>query len=300
VLQVHNFTYGLVTPGLSYVVAFLGCLLGLRCVTRARACQGGARARWLLLAGFALGAIGIWAMHFSGLLGFAIAGETTRYSVPVTLASLLVALVTATTGLLIVGFGGEESGPLIAGGLIAGAGVAITQYLGLAAMRMPGRLTYDPALFMVSIAIAIVAATALLWAAVRLRQIWATVAAALLLGLALSGMHYTVMAAVQVLPASGAAGMVLGGGGGATAASYLLPVILGVSVVSFLVWAAVALAPTEDAIRYDAALLDHIRRRNELPLDGGKAILAPYDQQSGTDAPPWSPAELRRPPEPRR
>jgi len=56
VLQVHNFTYGLVTPGLSYVVAFLGCLLGLRCVTRARACQGGARARWLLLAGFALGA----------------------------------------------------------------------------------------------------------------------------------------------------------------------------------------------------------------------------------------------------
>jgi NO-binding membrane sensor protein with MHYT domain len=299
VLEVHNFTYGPVIPGFSYVVAFLGSLLGMRCVTRARACHGAARGRWLLLAGFALGGIGIWAMHFSGLLGFAVAGETTRYSVLVTIVSLLAALVTATTGLLIVGFGGEESGPLIAGGLIAGVGVAITQFLGLAAMRMPGRLTYDPALFMVAIAIAIVAATALLWAAVRLRQVWATVAAALLLGLALSGMHYTVMAAVQVLRASQPSGLVLAGGGGATAASYLLPVILGVSVVSFLILAAVALAPTEEAMRYDAALLDHIRRRSELPLDSGKTVLPPYDQQSGTDAPPWSLAEVRRPPEPR-
>lgn len=298
-LQIHNFTYGLVTPALSYVVAFVGSLLGLRCVTRARACQGAARGRWLLLAGFGLGSVGIWAMHFSGLLGFAVGGDTTRYSVLITIMSLLVALVTATTGLMIVGFGGEESGPLIAGGLIAGVGVALTQFLGLAAIRMPVRLTYDPALSMVAIAIAIVAATALLWAAVRLRQVWATVAASLLLALVLSGMHYTGMAAVQVLPASQPSGLILGGGGGATATSYLLPVILGVSVVSFLIWAAVALAPTEEAMRYDAALLDHIRRRNELPLDGGKTILPPYDQQGGTDAPPWSLAEVRRPPEPR-
>jgi hypothetical protein len=70
-------------------------------------------------------------------------------------------------------------------------------------------------------------------------------------------------------------------------------------VVSFLIWAAVALAPTEEAMRYDAALLDHIRRRNELPLDSGNTALPPYDQQGGTDAPPWSLAEVRRPPEPR-
>ena len=58
----------------------------------------------------------------------------------------------------------------------------------------------------------------------------------------------------------------LGGGGGATAESYLLPVILGISIVSFLIWAAMVLAPTEDAMRYDEALIDHIRRRSAEPL----------------------------------
>jgi NO-binding membrane sensor protein with MHYT domain len=293
VLHLNDFAYGLVTPGLSYVVASLGSLLGLRAVTRARACQGASRSRWLLLAGLVMGSIGIWAMGLAGLLGFAVAGETTRYSVPVTIASLLVAVITVTAGLLIVGFSGEESGPLIAAGLIAGLGLAFTQYLGLAAMRMPGRLGYDPVLFILAIAIAIVAATAILWSAVRLRRVWATVAVSLLLGIAVSAVHYTTMAAVKVSPATSATGLLVGGGGGATADSYVLPVVLGVSVVGFLAWAAVALAPTEDAIRYDAALLDHIRRRSELPLEAETAIPQDYDQ-----VPPWSRATFREPPEP--
>jgi NO-binding membrane sensor protein with MHYT domain len=290
VLHLHDFAYGLVTPGLSYVVASLGCLLGLRAVTRARACQGASRSRWLLLAGLVMGSIGIWAMGFAGLLGFAVASETTRYSVPVTIASLLVAVLTVTAGLLIVGFSGEESGPLV----VAGLGLALTQYLGLAAMRMPGRLGYDPVLFILAIAIAIVAATSILWAAVRLRRVWATVAVSLLLGIAVSAVHYTAIAAVKVSPATSATGLLVGGGGGATAASYVLPVVLSVSVVAFLAWAAVALAPTEDAIRYDAALLDHIRRRSELPLEAETAVPQDYDE-----APPWSLATFREPPEPR-
>jgi NO-binding membrane sensor protein with MHYT domain len=294
VLHLHDFTYGLVTPGLSYVVASLGALLSLRAVTRARACQGASRSRWLLLAGLAMGSIGIWAMGFAGLLGFTVAGETTRYSVPVTIASLLVAVVTVTAGLLIVGFSGEEPGPLIAAGLIAGLGLAFTQYLGLAAMRMPGRLGYDPVLFILAIAIAIVAATAVLWSAVRLRRVWATVAVSLLLGIAVSAVHYTAMAAVKVSPATSATGLVVGASGGATAASYVLPVVLAVSVVAFLAWAAVALAPTEDAIRYDAALLDHIRRRSELPVDVKAVAPEAYDE-----VPPWTLAAFREPPEPR-
>jgi NO-binding membrane sensor protein with MHYT domain len=294
VLHLHDFAYGLITPGLSYIVASLGALLGLRAVTRARACQGASRSRWLILAGLVMGSIGIWAMGFAGLLGFAVAGETSRYSVPVTIASLLVAVITVTAGLLIVGFSGEESGPLIAAGLIAGLGLAFTQYLGLGAMRMPGRLGYDPVLFILAIAIAIVAATAILWAAVRLRRVWATVAVSLLLGIAVSAVHYTAMAAVKVSPATSATGVLVGGGGGATAASYVLPVVLSVSVVAFLAWAAVALAPTEDAIRYDAALLDHIRRRSELPLESETAIPQDYDAM-----PPWSLATFREPPEPR-
>lgn len=293
-LHLHDFTYGLVTPGLSYVAASLGALLGLRAVTRARACRGASRSRWLLLAGLAMGGIGIWAMGFAGLLGFAVGSETTRYSVPVTIASLLVAVTTVTAGLLIVGFSGEDSGPLIAAGLIAGLGLAFTQYLGLAAMRMPGRLGYDPVLFTLAIAIAIVAATAILWSAVRLRRVWATVAVSLLLGVAVAAVHYTAMAAVQVSPATSATGLVVGASGGATGASYVPPVVLGVSVVAFLAWAAVALAPTEDAMRYDAALLDHIRRRSEVPLD-----VEPVAPQGYDEVPPWTLAAFREPPEPR-
>jgi NO-binding membrane sensor protein with MHYT domain len=292
VLHLHDFTYGLATPALSYIVASIGTLLGLRAVTRARASQGPSRSRWLLLAGSAMGSIGIWAMGFAGLLGFAVAGETTRYSVPVTILSLLVAMMTITTGLLIVGFSGEESGPLIGAGLIAGLGLALTQYLGLAAMRMPGQLSYDPVLFTVSIAIAIVAATSILWSAVRLRRVWATVAVSLALGVAVSAVHYTAMAAVKVFPAGTATGLAIGGGGGATAASYVLPVVLGVSIAAFLAWAAVALAPTEDAIRYDAALLDHIRRRSELPIELETAAPQDFDEA------PWSLAAFREPPDP--
>jgi NO-binding membrane sensor protein with MHYT domain len=298
VLLLHNFAYGLVTPVLSYVLASGGALLGLRAATRARACQGASRARWLLLAGFAIGAIGIWAMNFAGLLGVAITGETTRYSVPVTIASLLLAVVTVTTGLLVAAFGGETPGPRITGSLIGGLGLAFTQYLGIAAIRMPVRVSYDPVLFLVTIAIGAVAAGGMLWAAVRLRRVLATLGAALLVGIVVSGMHYVGMAALSVSRAASPAGVVLGGGGGATAASYALPVILGVSIASFLVWAAVALAPTEDAIRYDAALLAHIRWRSQLPLDVQAAIPRPYNKPMA-DAPPWTFAELRRPPDPR-
>ena len=59
VLHLHDFTYGLATPALSYIVASIGALLGLRAVTRARASQGASRSRWLLLAGSAMGSIGI-------------------------------------------------------------------------------------------------------------------------------------------------------------------------------------------------------------------------------------------------
>ena len=59
----------------------MGVFLGLRCATRARACHGASRGRWLLLAAVAIGSTGIWAMDFLALLGFSVVGETTRYNV---------------------------------------------------------------------------------------------------------------------------------------------------------------------------------------------------------------------------
>ncbi len=289
-LQLHGFTEGPLIPALGYLVSSVGVFLGLRCASRARACPGPARTRWLVLAGVAIGGLGIWAMDFIALLGFAVAGETTRYSGPVTLASLLLAVATAAAGLLIAGAGnlaqgGLALGALPLGGLVAGLGVAAVHYLGMAAMRMPGRLSYAPLPFALSVVVAVAAATAVLWGAARLRGAASALGFALVLGLLLCGMHYTAMAATRVSAAAGPAGLVAGGGGGATAAGFLLPVILGTGVVVFVIWAAVALSPTEDAINYDAALLAHIRRRTENPAGPRAATPVPAPLATPVPAP---------------
>ena len=240
----------------------MGAFIGLRCTTRARPFRRAARARWLLLGGVSIGITGVWLMHFIAMLGFTIPGETIAYNVPVTILSLLV-VVGIVCCLLIVGFGRDRYTSLLLGGVITGIGVAVMHYLGMAAMRMPGRITYDPGLLIVSVMIAIVAAIAALWAALELHGIGTTLAASLIMGLAVSGMHYTGMAAMRVFPAKGPSGMVMGGAGGATAESFLLPLILGITVISFVLTATIALSPSAEEIRYDAALLDHIRRRTQ-------------------------------------
>jgi len=304
VLHVHDFTDGPLIPGLAYIVSCVGLFLGLRCATRARACEGPTRTRWLLLAGVAIGSAGFWAMGFIAMLGFAVSGETTRYNIPMTMISLVVAIAIATAGLLIVGFGRDEARALPASGLAAGLGVTVVYVLAMAGMRMPGRLSYDPALFMLSVAIAVVASTAIMWGAARLRGTWATLGASLALGLALCGMHDTAMAAVRMSAAHVPAGLIAGDASGAAAGSFLLPVILGISVLVFLVWAAIALSPTEEAIRYDAELIDHIRQLSAIPLKAGAGPSRPARNGNGiaqgsrpVDGPsPWALEELRRRP----
>ena len=103
-IHVNNFANGALNPALSYVVSCVGCFLGLRCTTRARAYQGAARARWLTLAALSIGTTGIWVMHFIAMLGFAIPGEPIRYNVPFTILSMLIAVVVVGIGVFIVGF----------------------------------------------------------------------------------------------------------------------------------------------------------------------------------------------------
>ena len=81
-IHVNNFANGALNPALSYVVSCVGCFLGLRCTTRARAYHGAARALWLTLAALSIGTTGIWVMHFIAMLGFAIPGETSATTCP--------------------------------------------------------------------------------------------------------------------------------------------------------------------------------------------------------------------------
>ncbi len=197
-VHVNGFTYGALTPVLGYALSTLGCFLGLRCTTRARALHGAQRARWLLLAALSIATTGIWVMHFVAMLGFTIPGQTITYDVPVTILSMLIALAVVFVGLLIVGFGSTGWWTLALGGLIIGCGVASMHYVGMAAMRMPDTMGYDSTVVVLSVLIAVVAGTAALWAALRLTAVWSTLAASLIMGVAVSGMHYTGMAAMHV------------------------------------------------------------------------------------------------------
>jgi NO-binding membrane sensor protein with MHYT domain len=247
-LPVHNFSYGLLTPGLGYAMSCLGCFLGLRCTTRARVHQGAARVRWLLLAAVSIGVTGVWVMHFIAMLGYTIPGQTITYNVPVTVLSAAVAVAVVGIGLLIVGLGG--GGPrLLAGGLIIGMGVAAMHYIGMAAMRMPAAVRYDNALVVASVAIAVLAGTAALWAGLHLRGMLPTLGASLIMGIAVSGMHYTGMAAMKVYSAPDQ-----GMAPGATATGFLFPLVAGISVLTFVLSLVIVLAPTDKEIQADAAL----------------------------------------------
>ena len=197
-VTVHNFSYGLLNPALGYVMSCVGSFLGLRCVTLARAYDGFARARWLSLAAVSIGATGIWAMHFIAMLGFTIPGQQIGYNVPMTVASMLVAVAVVGAGLFIVGFGDGSWSRLVTGGVIVGVGVAAMHYLGMAAMTMTDSMSYNLPLLALSVVIAVVAGTAALWAGTRVSRLRATVGAALIMGVAVSGMHYTGMAALQI------------------------------------------------------------------------------------------------------
>src|SRR5215472_4316905 len=256
-LTAHNFSYGLVTPVLAYLMSCLGAFLGLRCTARAMATTGRERLRWLLLGALSIGTTGIWVMHFIAMLGYTVPGQIIHYNVLVTIASMLIAVVVTGIGLLIVGFGRQNWATLVAAGTFMGLGVATMHYTGMAAVRLTGRMTFSPTLFILSVIIAVVACTVALWFTTNLTGLRATLVAALIAGVAVSGMHYTGMAALHMWPAGAGGGMNMAGGG-ATAVGFLLPLLIGISVLAFILTATIALSPSGEEMREDAELLQRI------------------------------------------
>ena len=229
--------FGWLTPVLSYLMACVGGALGLRATLRAvRALDPRSRRNWLIAAAVAIGT-GIWTMHFIAMLGFAVVGTQVRYDVPLTLASLLVAIVVVGAGVFLVARGGGRPQALLAGGLATGLGVATMHYIGMSAVHIDGEIHYAPWEVGASLVIAAVAATAALWASLTIHNPLATLGASLVMGVAVSAMHYTGMAAVRV--------QVNPGGpppSGATAMDFIFPLTVGLGSYLFLTAAYVGLS----------------------------------------------------------
>ena len=287
-VTVHNFSYGLLNPLLSYAVSCLGAFLGLRCITRARAYSGFNRIRWLCLAAISVGATGIWAMHFIAMLGFTIPGQQILYNVPLTIASMLIAIAVVGVGLFIVGFGSGGPRPLLIAGVIVGVGVATMHYMGMSAMVMPDSMHYNTALFITSVVIAIVAGTAALWIGTWVSGTPATIGASMVMGVAVSGMHYTGMAAMRVSTGS------MSPMSGAAATSFLVPLLVGLTVVTFVVTLVISLSPTEEEIHEDTRLRDRIAATEQArPQQPGPQSPRPEPTSSLPSA--FQPASPRQP-----
>ncbi|MGW5639991.1 MHYT domain-containing protein [Streptomyces sp. NPDC003832] len=197
---VSNFHYGAFTPIAAYLMACLGAALGLRCTTRSMGRGSGMRRTgWLTLGAVSIGC-GIWSMHFIAMMGFTVDGSLMEYDPALTLLSLLVAIIVVAAGVFLVGIRGSGRATLGVAGIFTGLGVAAMHYLGMRSMNGHRGVQYDPVFVVLSILIAVAAATAALWAAVSVRKFWATLGASLVMGVAVTGMHYTGMGGITVDP----------------------------------------------------------------------------------------------------
>ncbi|GJE81058.1 sensor histidine kinase [Methylorubrum thiocyanatum] len=181
---------------LSLAIAVLASYTALDLGGRVRGTTSRLRWAWLLGAALAMGG-GIWSMHFVGMLAVEM-GLPAAYDVGRTLLSLVIAI--GVTGAALAWLGRSRAGrwDVLVAGPVMGIGVAAMHYTGMAAMRMPGQLAYSLPIVALSVGIAVTAATVALWLTFRPTSIWQRFAAALIMGVAVAGMHYTGMAAATI------------------------------------------------------------------------------------------------------
>ncbi|MGH3879795.1 MAG: MHYT domain-containing protein [Actinophytocola sp.] len=197
--HVHHFDLGTWLMFFAYATSVVGSTVGLACTPLARYARSeAARLGWLALAAVAIGGVGIWLMHFIAMLGFTTPGLPVRYDVGRTAISAVLAVGAVFVGLLVFGARRRYSlWRLLVGGTITGLAVALMHYTGMWALNVKGSISYDFGLVVLSVAIAVLAATAALWFTVATDRLPLRVLAGLVMGIAVTGMHYTGMAAVR-------------------------------------------------------------------------------------------------------
>ncbi|BCL75540.1 hypothetical protein JHS3_12760 [Jeongeupia sp. HS-3] len=194
-------SYDLFLVLVSYLVATLAAYTALDLAGRITASSRLRASQWLLGGSVAMGT-GIWAMHFTGMMAFELPIAVT-YSPLLTLFSWIAAIVVSMLALWVVSQAALGHRTIAWGALLMGAGICTMHYTGMAAMQVAPGIDYDPLLFAASVLIAVSASAVALVIAFLLRghdsQRFSKprLIAALVMGFAIVGMHYTGMAAAQ-------------------------------------------------------------------------------------------------------
>src|ERR1700720_971599 len=186
-------TYDPYLVALSILVAAFASYTALDLGGRVAAARGFPRRVWLAAAAITMGG-GIWSMHFVAMLAF-IMPRPMSYDIGLTTLSLVVAMFVTGGGFYVISRHSGSLLRLVLAGIFMGLGIAAMHYTGMAAMREHVELSYDRIFVALSLIIAIGASTAALWLAFRTTDLGQKLIAAVVMGLAISGMHYTAMRA---------------------------------------------------------------------------------------------------------
>ncbi len=269
-MHLEVFTYGAFTPVFAFAMSYLGCLLGLMCATRARLYSGIGRAAWMVAASLSLGGTGIWVMHFIAMLGVSVPGMEIRYDLPLTGLSAAIAVVAVGAGLVCAGDRPGRVWRLLLGGVLTGLAVAGMHYLGMAAMVMPATMSYDPLLVTASVVIAVIAATAALWFTMVIKSRLTSLVAALIMAIAVTGMHYTGMAAVKMGHHTDSVVT-----SGTPVSEFLLPLGLVVGSMTVALCLLVPFAVSPSDVKADAELEDRIEAARRRSRSTGRSAPEP-------------------------
>jgi methyl-accepting chemotaxis protein PixJ len=191
---------------LSVVIAALASYAALDLAGRVRSAEGSTRLGWLAGGATVMG-LGIWSMHFVAMLAFHLLVPI-AYELPQMLLSVAVAIGASLLALVVVSRVGLRAVTLVLVGIIMGGAIAGMHYIGMASMTVGATLTYSSPIVALSIFIAIVASWAALGLAFNFRSDLSIrgrrlkVLSAVVMGVAIAGMHYTAMAAVHFTPAA--------------------------------------------------------------------------------------------------
>jgi diguanylate cyclase (GGDEF)-like protein len=192
-------TYDRSGVALSMLIAAFASYVALDLARRVRSGDGYASRVWTAGGALVLGS-GIWSMHFVGMLSMSLPIEI-GFDPAITLASWVAAVAVSLLALLLAARDRLSLSTLVFGGVAMGGGICAMHYIGMAALRLAPGVVWDPRLVAASALIAVGASSVALWIFFAMRRFHGVAArvaqtvAALVMGAAISGMHYTGMAA---------------------------------------------------------------------------------------------------------